>query len=31
MRGRKVYEFALKNVPAAIKECIDKSNLTFRK
>ncbi len=25
MRGRKVYEFALKNVPAAIKECIDKS------
>lgn len=25
MRGRKVYEFALKNVPAAIKECVDKS------
>ena len=25
MRGRKVYEFALKNVPAAIKDCIDKS------
>ena len=23
MRGRKVYEFALKNVPAAIKDCID--------
>ncbi len=26
MRGRKVYEFALTNVPAAMKECLDKSN-----
>ena len=25
MRGRKVYEFALTNVPAAMKECLDKA------
>lgn len=27
MQGRKVYEYALKHVPAAIKECIDKSGI----
>lgn len=27
MKGRKVYEYALKYVPAAIKECIDKSGV----
>jgi len=27
MMGRKVYEFALKKVPAAIKNCIDEANL----
>ena len=27
MKGRKVYEFALKKVPAAIKNCIDEANL----
>lgn len=27
MKGRKVYEYALKYVPAAIKECIDKSDV----
>ena len=27
MRGRKVYEFALTNVPAAMKECLDKANI----
>jgi len=26
MRGRKVYEFALTHVPAAMKECLDKAN-----
>ena len=26
MRGRKVYEFALTNVPSAIKECLDLAN-----
>ena len=26
MQGRKVYEFALTNVPAAMKECFDESN-----
>lgn len=25
MQGRKVYEYALKNVPAAMKDCLDKS------
>ncbi len=24
MKGRKVYEYAIKNVPAAMKECLDK-------
>jgi 3-oxoacyl-[acyl-carrier-protein] synthase-3 len=27
MQGRKVYEFALKHVPLAIKACLDKSNI----
>ena len=27
MKGRKVYEFALKKVPEAIKECIEKTNI----
>lgn len=27
MKGRKVYEYALKNVPTAMKECIDKAGL----
>ncbi|MCO5238829.1 MAG: ketoacyl-ACP synthase III [Chitinophagaceae bacterium] len=27
MKGRKVYEFALSHVPAAMKECFDKSNV----
>ena len=27
MKGRKVYEYALKFVPEAIKECIDKSGM----
>lgn len=27
MRGRKIYEFALKNVPSAIKETIDKAGI----
>lgn len=27
MHGRKVYEFALKNVPSAIKSCLDAANL----
>src|SRR6202012_4503719 len=25
MKGRKVYEYALRHVPAAMKECLDKS------
>lgn len=29
MHGRKIYEYALKNVPDAIKETIDKANLTL--
>lgn len=29
MHGRKIYEYALKNVPIAIKETIDKANLTL--
>ncbi|HEX8277474.1 MAG TPA: ketoacyl-ACP synthase III [Segetibacter sp.] len=28
MKGRKVYEYALKNVPLAIQECIEKSGLS---
>ncbi len=27
MRGRKVYEYALKNVPAAMKDCVDKAGV----
>jgi 3-oxoacyl-[acyl-carrier-protein] synthase-3 len=27
MKGRKVYEYALKNVPVAIKQCIDKARV----
>lgn len=27
MKGRKVYEFALKNVPLAMKDCLDKSGV----
>jgi 3-oxoacyl-[acyl-carrier-protein] synthase III len=27
MKGRKVYEFAMKHVPAAMKECMEKSNV----
>lgn len=27
MKGRKVYEYAIKNVPLAMKECIDKAGL----
>ena len=29
MKGRKVYEFALKKVPDAIKNCIDDANLNI--
>lgn len=29
MKGRKVYEFAMKNVPAAMKDCLDKSSITI--
>ena len=29
MKGRKVYEFVLKNVPAAIKELLDESSLSI--
>ncbi|MFN3951912.1 MAG: 3-oxoacyl-ACP synthase III family protein [Thermaurantimonas sp.] len=28
MRGRKIYEFALKNVPYAMKICLDKANIS---
>ncbi len=27
MKGRKVYEYAIKNVPAAMKECLDNANV----
>lgn len=27
MKGRKVYEFAMKNVPAAMKDCLEKSSI----
>lgn len=27
MKGRKVYEYAIKNVPAAMKECLDKAGV----
>jgi 3-oxoacyl-[acyl-carrier-protein] synthase-3 len=30
MKGRKVYEFALKYVPVALKECIDKSGVDIK-
>lgn len=30
MHGRKIYEFSLKNVPGAIKECLDKAGLTLQ-
>lgn len=29
MKGRKVYEYALKHVPAAMKQCIDKSGVSI--
>ena len=29
MNGRKVYEYGLKHVPAAMKECLEKSNVTI--
>lgn len=29
MQGRKVYEYALKHVPAAMKECLDKSGIAI--
>ena len=29
MKGRKVYEFALKKVPEAMKECIEKANVNI--
>ena len=31
MQGRKVYEFALNNVPMAMKECLDISNIPIDK
>ena len=30
MKGRKIYEYALKNVPQAMKGCLDKSPVTIR-
>lgn len=30
MYGRKIYEFALNNVPAALKNCLDKSGYTIK-
>jgi len=30
MKGRKVYEYALRHVPAAMKECLDKSGYPIR-
>jgi 3-oxoacyl-[acyl-carrier-protein] synthase-3 len=30
MKGRKVYEYALKHVPEAMKDCIDKSGLSIQ-
>ncbi len=29
MKGRKVYEYAMKNVPAAMKDCLDKSGISI--
>jgi 3-oxoacyl-[acyl-carrier-protein] synthase-3 len=31
MQGRKVYEFALSNVPSAMKKCLDNSGVTIEK
>jgi 3-oxoacyl-[acyl-carrier-protein] synthase III len=30
MKGRKVYEYAMKHVPLAMKECLDKSNIDIK-
>jgi 3-oxoacyl-[acyl-carrier-protein] synthase-3 len=30
MKGRKVYEYAMKYVPAAMKECLEKSNVSIQ-
>lgn len=30
MKGRKVYEYAIKNVPIAMKDCIDKAGVTIK-
>ncbi|MBK8518860.1 MAG: 3-oxoacyl-ACP synthase III family protein [Saprospiraceae bacterium] len=30
MKGRKVYEYAIKNVPAAMKDCIDKAGIDIK-
>jgi 3-oxoacyl-[acyl-carrier-protein] synthase-3 len=30
MKGRKVYEYALQNVPAAMKDCLDKSGVSIQ-
>ena len=30
MKGRKVYEYAIKNVPLAMKECLDKAGIGIR-
>lgn len=30
MQGRKVYEFAMKNVPAAMKDCLEKSSVDIK-
>jgi 3-oxoacyl-[acyl-carrier-protein] synthase-3 len=30
MKGRKVYEYALKNVPLAMKDCLDKAGVDIR-
>ena len=30
MKGRKVYEYAMKNVPSAMKECIDKACIDIK-
>jgi len=30
MKGRKVYEYAIKNVPAAMKDCLDKSGIPIQ-
>lgn len=30
MKGRKVYEYALKNVPLAMKDCLDKAQIDIK-